>query len=171
MKLKLPRTHILIVIVLATLFLSSFLIIAQSPVHHTDIEYSDALGDASDPDVDIIRLRSYREDQNIVLEMTVAGQIQTSSNHLYRITIVAKGIADDNSHVYSCTFIDGELTAFDFDTEVDNDTLRIYFPLSAFIMDSYMIGLEGDTDAPGLGEDFTGLDRDGEVSRFLFRIW
>ena len=178
MKLKLPRMHVRIIIVLVVLYATSFLVIAQAPVHRTDIDHSDPLGDSIDSDVDIIRLRSYREGQNVVLEMTVDGQIKANTStqwpfydYRYEFTIVTKGAYDGSSGTWHCAYRDGELAYYDFGTEVDTDTLRIYFPLSTFFGDSFMIGLEGLADGPGLADDFTDHDRDGEVARILFRIW
>lgn len=146
-------------------------IIRQLPVHRTNILYSDAQGDATDPDFDIIQIKSYAQLQYIVLELTVAGLIQTSdteesySDFIYRINVVAKGI-DRDSHIYSCAYHDGVITQYGFDVEIENSTLRIFFPLTAFISDSYMIGLEGVAQSP-FGDDLTPEDRDSTLARLL----
>ena len=142
------------------------------PVHRTNILHSDALGEVSDPDFDIIEIRSYAQSRYIVLELTVTGLIQTSdseypySNYLYRINVVAKGI-DREVHIYSCAYKYGIIEQYGFDVEVDNSTLRVFFPLTAFIPDSYMIGLEGSAQF-SFGRDLTPEDRDSSLARVLF---
>ena len=158
-------------LVVVLVILTGVVVIGQTPIHRMNIDYTDNLGDVNNQDVDIIEIKSYQDGSNIVLELTVAGQIQTGTNYLYRIIITAKGLIDTDSHIYACTFQDGQLTSYGFDTEIDNDTLRIFFPLTAFVSDSYMIGLEGNAFSPALEQDFTSDDRDGDVARLLFRIW
>ena len=146
-------------------------IIGQLPVHKTNILYSDAQGDVPDPDFDIIQIKSYAQFQYIVLELTVAGLIQTPdteasySDFIYRINVVAIGI-DRHCHIYSCAYQDGVITQYGFDVEIENSTLRIFFPLTAFISDSYMIGLEGVAQY-AFGEDLTPEDRDSKLVRLL----
>jgi hypothetical protein len=135
---------------------------------HTDI-----YGDVPDPNFDIVQIRSFAEAQYIVLELTVAGVIQTEDTEpsypafLYRITVVAKGLNDVTAHIYACTFRNGVRNPHDFDTEVENATLRIFFPWTFFIPDSYMIGLEGRA-SNGLDEDYTLSDRNSAVALLLF---
>lgn len=146
--------------------------IGQLPIHRTNIQYSDPQGDVSDPNFDIIEIKSYSELRYIVLELTVAGTIQTSETgslyggFIYRINVVAKGI-NLAPHIYSCAYQNGVVSQYGFDTEVENATLRIFFPLTAFISDSYMIGLEGCAQSP-LEDDLTPEDRDANLVRLLF---
>ena len=148
-------------------------IIGNLPVHRTNIQYTDSLGDIQEPNFDIIQIKSHLVANNIVLELTVAGLIQiTDSNishpdFLYRIIIVGKHHDGGQGHIYACTYSDGVIQQYGFDFEVDNSTLRIFFPLTAFIPDSYMIGLEGATCSP-FEEDLTPEDRDSSIARLLF---
>ncbi|MFW9786176.1 MAG: hypothetical protein ACFFE2_12565 [Candidatus Thorarchaeota archaeon] len=160
--------------------LASFLIvlligiptIGHLPIHRTNIQYSDPLGDVSDPDFDVIEIRSYIRFQNIILELTVAGTIQTPdtwssySDFIYRINVVARGI-NRAAHIYSCAYQNGVVDQYGFDVEVANSTLRIFFPMTAFISDSYMIGLEGVAQSP-FEDDLTPEDRDSNIARLLF---
>ena len=146
--------------------------IGHLPIQKTNIQYSDPQGDVSDSDFDIIEIRSYAQFQYIVLELTVAGMIQTPdtepsySDFIYRINVVARGI-DRDPHIYSCAYQNGVVSQYGFDVKVENATLRIFFPLTAFISDSYMIGLEGVTQY-SLDEDLTPEDRDSNIARLLF---
>ena len=171
MRFRANQRNIYSLVLIGLVILTGVVVIGQMPIHRTNIQYTDVLGDVNNSDIDIIEIRSHQDGSNIVLELIVEGQIQTSTNYLYSISITAKGVADTSSHIYACTFQDGQLTSYGFDTEIDNDTLRIFFPLSAFVSDSYMIGLEGHAYSPDLEEDFTSSDRDGDVARVLFRIW
>lgn len=146
--------------------------IGHLPIHRTNIQYSDPQGDVSDSDFDIIEIRSYSQFQYIVLELTVAGIIQTPdteptySEFIYRINVVARGI-NLGPHIYSCAYQNGVVSQYGFDVEVENATLRIFFPLTAFVSDSYMIGLEGAAQYV-FDEDLTPEDRDSNIARLLF---
>ncbi len=147
--------------------------ISHLPVHRTNIIYTDISGDVTDPNFDIVQIRSFAEAQYIVLELTVAGVIQTEDSErsyplfLYRINVVAKGLNDVTAHIYACTFRNGVRNPHGFDTEVENATLRIFFPWTFFIPDSYMIGLEGRA-SNGLENDYTLSDRNSAIARLLF---
>ena len=164
------RKKVGVLAVLCIILVAGFLIIGQMPIHRSTVLHTDTLGDVSDPDIDIVEIESYQDGSYIVLEMVVAGEIQTSVDYLYRLTITARGIINSDIHVYSCTFQNGVLTSYAFDILYSNSTLQILFPLTAFVSDSYMIGLEGSAQSSG-DEDTTDEDRDGEVSRLLFRLW
>jgi len=146
--------------------------IGHLPIHRTNIQYSDPQGDVLDPDFDIIEIKSYIQFQIIVLELTVAGIIQTPdteptySDFIYRINVVARGI-NHCPHIYSCAYQNGVVSQYGFDVEVENATLRIFFPLTAFISDSYMIGLEGVAQTP-FEDDLTPEDRVSNIARLLF---
>ncbi|MFW9803980.1 MAG: hypothetical protein ACFFFC_15060 [Candidatus Thorarchaeota archaeon] len=164
--------RVLLVIGMIIVVLLGTSIIGNLPVHRTNIVHIDPLGDVSDSNFDIVRICSYAERDNIVLELTVAGEIQTlesSSNptFLYRIIVVARGL-ETNPHIYACTF-DGEvIKQYGFDYEVENSTLRIFFPLTAFVHDSFMIGLEATTGSPYADQDLTLEDRNSPIARLLF---
>ena len=159
------RTRIIVILVIV--FIPSIIVIGRIPVHRTIIEHSDLRGDVSDPDCDIIQIRSYLTGNDIAVEMTVAGRINISSTYLYRLTIVARGIDDDSAHIYALTCKDGIVSQFDLSVSTENDTMTIFFPLTQFISDSYMIGLEGW--ATNVSEiDMTMEDRNGTVARLLF---
>jgi len=166
------KKRLAVLVIASITLLIGFPTIGHLPVHRTNILHSDAQGDIPDPDFDIIQIRSYTQSHYVVLELTVAGLIQTAdtessySDFLYRITVVAKGI-NNGPHIYSCTYQDGIVGQYGFDAEVENSTLRIFFPLTAFIPDSYMIGLEGTARTP-FDQDLTPEDRDSSLARLLF---
>jgi hypothetical protein len=148
-------------------------IIGNIPVHRTNILYTDPVGDVSDSDFDIIQIKSIGETSQIVLELTVAGRIQTTetasySNFLYRVIVVARGISLEEAHIYACTFNGEGIQQYGFDFEVYNSTLRIFFPFTAFVHDSFMIGLEATTGSPRAEQDLTPEDRDSPIERLLF---
>lgn len=162
------RTVLVVVMIIVVLLGTS--IIGNLPVHRTNIVHTDPLGDVSDPDFDIIQIKSIGEPSQIVLELTVAGRIQTPEtasypNFLYFIVVVARGISH-GPHIYSCVYDGENIKQYGFDFEVDNSTLRVFFPLTAFIPDSYMIGLEAS--AASLEEDNTPEDRDSSIALLLF---
>jgi hypothetical protein len=164
------RTILVVVMIIVVLLGTS--IIGNLPVHRTNIVHTDPLGDVSDPDFDIVQICSYAERDNIVLELAVAGEIQilegsSGPTFLYRIIVVARGL-ETNPHIYACTF-DGEvIKQYGFDYEVENSTLRIFFPFTAFVHDSFMIGLEATTGSPRAEQDLTLEDRDLPIARLLF---
>ena len=168
---RVGKKRLAILVIASITLLIGIPTIGHLPVHRTNILHSDAQGDVPDPDFDIIQIRSYAQSQYVVLELTVAGLIQTADtessypDYLYRIIVVARGL-NHGPHVYSCKYQDGIVEQYGFDAEVENSTLRIYFPLTAFVSDSYMIGLEG-SDQYTLDCDLTPEDRDSSLARLL----
>lgn len=163
------KRTVLVLLTIATITLG-ISIIGSIPVHRTIILYADPLGDVSDSNFDIIQIRSFVEASYIVLELTVTGAIQTLDtmtypDFLYRVNVVARGLSSE-PHIYSCVYDGEKINQYGFDFEVDNSTLRIFFPLTAFVSDSYMIGLEAST--ASIEEDLTPEDRDSPISRLLF---
>ena len=148
--------------------------IGTLPVHRISVSHVDDIGDVSDPNVDIESYRSYLENNYIILELVVVGNIISnpdsliSSNYMYRLIVVAKSPGDDRSHIYSCRFQDGEVGQYFLNFEVYNNTLRIFFPFSQFIPDSYMIGLEASAYSVFGDQDIGLEDRDSEVQRLFF---
>jgi hypothetical protein len=143
------------------------------PVHQTNIHHYDPIDDVSNPNIDIAEIRSYALNDEIVLELIVAGIIvsaepssENSSGYMYRLMLIARGLDEIVAHEYSCTYRDGIVSQFDFMTEVENSTLRIFFSKNAFIPDSYMIGLEASA-AYLAEEDYTLPDRAAPVARFF----
>lgn len=167
------RKKVQLAIVVSIMLLICISTIGNLPVHRTDIVHADTYGDTLNPDFDIIQVRSFARPQYIVLELTVAGMIQTEesealySDFLYRIIVVAKGIDDNSAHIYACTFRNGFVQQYGFDSEIENATLRIFFPWTAFVHNSYMIGLEG-TALSGLDKDYTASDRNSDIACLLF---
>jgi hypothetical protein len=164
------RRTVLLILALAIILLGIG-IIGNLSVHRTNIVRTDPIGDVTDPDFDILQIKSFAESQHVVLELTVAGVIQTLDtvpfpNFLYRLIVVARGL-ETNAHIYACTYDGDVIHQYEFDFEIDNSTLRIFFPMTAFVHDSYMIGLEASAGTP-LEEDFTPEDRDSPVSKLLF---
>ncbi|MBN2229354.1 MAG: hypothetical protein JW779_07140 [Candidatus Thorarchaeota archaeon] len=166
------RKKVAYVAIVVVVLLIGIPTIGHLPVHRTSFVYEDVQADVSDPDFDIIQVKSYAQTRYIVLELTVAGLIQTSDsefsdpNHLYRITVVARGV-DRGVHIYSCKYQSGVIEQYGFDFQIVNSTLRIFFPFTAFVSDSYMIGLEGSAQYT-FDRDLTPEDRDSPLARLLF---
>jgi hypothetical protein len=133
-----------------------------------NVSHTDDVGDVSDPNADILSYRSYPENHYIVLELVVAGNIKSISNYMYRLTVVAKYVGDKRAHIYSCRFQDGVVGHYPLDAEIQNGTLRILFPFSQFIPNSYMIGLEASAYSTSGEEDLGLEDRDGEIQCLFF---
>ncbi len=171
---NLPLKKILPVVLVLSIVITSILIIGLQPVHRTTIEHSDIENDVSDSNIDIISIRSYLNESDIILQMTVLGTILNStadSNYEYRLIIVARGVIDDRSHIYTCYYANGTTWPYDFQATPENNTLVIVFPLTIFLSDSYMIGLEGIATVSGndgVERDQTEEDRNGIVARLLF---
>ncbi len=171
---NLPLKKILPVVLVLSIVITSILIIGLQPVHRTTIEHSDIENDVSDSNIDIISIRSYLNESDIILQMTVLGTILNStadSNYEYRLIIVARGVIDDRSHIYTCYYDNGTTWPYDFQATPENNTLVIVFPLTIFLSDSYMIGLEGIATVSGndgVERDQTEEDRNEIVARLLF---
>ncbi|MHA2135698.1 MAG: hypothetical protein ACXAEN_20065 [Candidatus Thorarchaeota archaeon] len=176
---KFPRKTGVVILIFVILISSGVLILGQQPLHRTSIEHSDVEGDMIDQDIDIIEIKSFLQGENLVLQLKVTGIIHSisssdpddSSEYQYRLIVVAKGLEDDDAHIYVCSYIYGIISQYDFEAEAENDTLVIYFPLSAFVFNSYMIGLEGRalvTGNNGIEVDYTQEDRTGPINRWLF---
>ena len=170
------KNKVLLTVVAFIILLIGIPTISHLPVHRTNIIHTDIYGDVTDPNFDIVQIRSFAEAQYIVLELTVAGVIETEDpeqsypTFLYKIIVVAKGLNEglnDQAHIYICTLKNGVVSQYGFDTEVENATLRIFFPWTAFLSDSYMIGLEGRAQN-GLNDDHTLSDRNSAVARLFF---
>jgi hypothetical protein len=171
----LSRTRGLASLLLVILVITAIFVIGRVPVHRTNITHTDPEGDVSNPDCDIVRIKSFLDRKNIVIEMMVAGRInnnttasQYSYPYEYRVTIVAKMVDDDEAHIYVIRYKNGSLgPASDARAVTENDTLTIFFPLSEFVSGSYMIGLEGwASDYNWV--DRTPSDRNATVARLLF---
>ncbi|MFW9989049.1 MAG: hypothetical protein ACFFC3_10360 [Candidatus Odinarchaeota archaeon] len=138
------------------------------PHHRTDIIITDPLGDVSDPDVDIIEIRSYKSSewrQNFsstpyffVLELTVEGTIRYQ--YLYSINIVVTN--DEGASIHHCDYYNGRQSSYNLDVEVENSTLKMYFPVNSLLHNAYMTGLEGVANNV-IEEDLTGDDRDNPI--------
>ncbi len=166
------RTSIFVSISIILLMLS-LLYIGYLPVHRTQISHTDSEGDITDPNADILSYRSYRQGFFIVLELVVAGEIISGdiddvSGYLYRLSIVGKFVGSNDSHIYSCAFQDGIVESYLLDSEIQEDTLRIFFPLSIFLKGSYMIGLEASAYSVLDEEDLGAEDREADIQHLLF---
>lgn len=171
---NLPLKKILAIAIIIIVATSGFILIGQIPIHRTSIQNSDVENDVSDSDIDIILVRSYLEESNIVLRLTVVGKIMNNtadSSYEYRIIIVARGINDNRAHIYTCYYANGTTWPHNFQALCENDTLIMLFPIGEFHSDSYMIGLEGLASVSGnsgVDRDYTVSDREGTVARLLF---
>ncbi len=178
---NIKKTSIYIIIIIVILICFSILVyyIGHQSVHRTNISHGDQENDISDPNIDIIRYRSYEKGNDIILELTVAGTIQNKGTtefgdieaYTYGIIVVAKRIDDSEAHIYHCSYVNGTVRQYNFEAEVSGNTLKIIFPKSAFQQDSYMIGLEAVTCSPASngGEiDETAEDRDASIPHRWF---
>lgn len=155
---------ILILIVVVFLSISY---IGTLPIHRVYVSHTDELGDSSDPNTDIVSYQSYPENNSIILELVVAGNIMSDPNYLYHLNVVARRVGDREAHIYSCSFQDGIVDQYFLDSEVENNTLRIFFPLSQFLSGAYMIGLEAKAHS-NYGIDYGVSDRNAEIQLLLF---
>jgi len=153
---------------------SVIIVIGQIPVHRTNIQHSDMIGDVSNANIDIVLVKSFLNGSNVSLEMTVAGRIMNSTvneRYEYRLIVVAKGLVDTKAHVYTCYYDNGSTWPYSLRSFSKNDTLTILFPIATFISDSYMIGLEGVASVSSsieIERDYTPEDRNGTIARILF---
>lgn len=171
----LSRKRGLASLLLVILVISAIFVIGRVPVHRANIEHKDPEGDVSNPDCDIVRIKSFLDRKHIVLEMMVAGRINNSTTasqysypYEYRFTIVAKMLDDDEAHIYVIRYKNGSLgPSSDARAVTENNTLTIFFSLNEFVSDSYMIGLEGwASDYNWV--DRTSSDRNATIARLLF---
>ncbi len=171
---RLPGKRVLATIALIIVISSGVVIIGQLPVHRTSVEHSDMKGDVSDASIDIVQIRSYLDGSDIVLRMTVTGRIMddtSSVRYEYRLIVVARGLIDNRSHIYTCYYANSTTWPYPLQAFFENDTLRILFPIAVFVSDSYMIGLEGLASIMGnngIERDYTSEDRNGTVAKLLF---
>lgn len=162
-------------VILVILVILGISVIGGLPVHRTNIEHTDSEGDVSNPNCDIVRIKSFADGKDIVLNMMVAGRIRNSTTssqysypYEYRFTIAAKMLDDEEAHIYVIRYKNGALeSCSDARALAENDTLTIFFPLSEFVSGSYMIGLEGwASDYNWV--DRTSSDRNATIARLLF---
>ncbi|MDF1537947.1 MAG: hypothetical protein P1Q69_03500 [Candidatus Thorarchaeota archaeon] len=168
---RLPRTRVLAVIVLVIIAVPSIVIVGQQPVHRTEIEHTDPEGDVTDPDIDIIQIKSYLNGTDLFLELTVAGSIVETSGeigYLYRLEIITKGLAADIGIVtYRVTFENGTVTGYSTYGYVKENTLTIVVSIYTLRDVSYMVGLEGKAQSY-FEADETLPDRNGTVAHLWF---
>lgn len=161
----------LIIIVVAV---AGIAMIGQMPVNRTNIEHSDPVGDVTDPNIDIVLIKSYLNGTDLYLQMTVAGKIVVTNStigYLYKLIIVAKGVSEDASaHVYTLSYDNGSMELSSFSDSVrpyvNGSTLTLVVPISILVQGDYMIGLEGA--AMAYGADYTAEDRNGQVAHLWF---
>lgn len=171
---NLSLKKLLLVALVLVIVVSSFLIIGLQPVHRANIEHTDIEDDVFDSNIDIISVSSHLEENDLILRMTVVGTILNNTadtSYEYRLIIVARGLIDNRTHVYTCYYANGTTWPYAFQALPENNTLVIVFPLTIFLSDSYMIGLEGIATVSGndgVERDQTEEDRNGTVARLLF---
>jgi hypothetical protein len=171
--LRKPKIRVLVAIILVGVVITSVIVVGQQPIHRTDIEHSDPLGDVSDSDIDILQIQSYLNGTDVYLKMTVAGNIIETSNttpYRYKILIITRGLSYENdTAVHTFTYENGSVedSMYSILSYVENDTLTIVVPITVLGNVRYMIGLEGRTQTY-YDEDLTPLDRDGSVAHLWF---
>lgn len=149
----------------------------HTPVHRANIEGTDPIGDVANPDIDLIGYKSYIStewSQNyplspyfIVLELTIVGTIKEDTYHQYSFSIVARRLSDEIGHVYHFNFYNGACSE-NLDFEVENSTFRMHFPITRFIPNDYMTGLEVWVMSTSFEQDFTPEMRDAPI---VYRYW
>ncbi len=173
LKTSSPRTRLIATVTIVLVAVAGIIVVGQLPVHRTNIEHSDPLGDVADADIDIVEIRSYLNGTELYLQLTVAGRIvktNATTRYQYKIIPVAKRISEDSSaHIYELGYTNGSMAVSSFSARayVNGATLTIVVPISMFSQGEYMIGLEGIAQA-ALEQDFTPEDRDGEVAHLWF---
>ncbi|MFW9987146.1 MAG: hypothetical protein ACFFC3_00660 [Candidatus Odinarchaeota archaeon] len=172
------RYAIIILYIIIAITIPSILygiyIYGHSPVHRINIDMVDPSGDVSNPDIDIIEYRSYKSSewrQNhssapyfIVLEIFVLGTV--NEDCYYRFTVVARRTNDEIGHIYSFLYNSGECDE-NFDIEIENSSIRMYFPINRLIPGDYITGMEvlaGDF----YERDLTPEERDAPIARLYW---
>ena len=161
----------LVSIIMVSVILIILLYLTTIPTHKFNNFHTDSVGDVEDENIDIVSIRSYEKGDNIILEMKVAGQIISNhSMYFYHLSVVCRNIEDENSNeeeegcVFRCIYSNGSVITYDIKSEVNNNTLKIYFPKNLLGEEFYMTGLEGFTD--GIHEQDScreGQERGNEI--------
>ena len=170
-KSKIILVAILFLIILTILSMIDFY---AEPVHRVNIHHTDPMGDVENPDIDIIQIGSYEEENNIVLALTVDGIIQSNEESLekdnesfrYELTIITRNNNDQVIIIYHIIFVNGKVQNYNFSSRIYGDTLRIFIEKDTFPMDVFIVGLESITHSPvsvGAETDTTSLDRDRSI--------
>lgn len=168
------KTRLIAALIIIVVAVSGIVMIGQMPVNRTNIEHSDPVGDVTDPNIDIVRIKSYLNGTDLYLQMTVAGEIMVTNasiGYQYKLIIVAKGVSEDASaHIYTLSYDNGSMDLSSFSSlarpYVNGSTLTIVVPISILVQGDYMIGLEGA--AMAHGADYTAEDRNGQVAHLWF---
>ena len=169
---KSRKTRIVALSLITVIAVASIAVLGQMPVHRTNIEHTDPLGDVADADVDIVNIKSYLNGTDLYLQLTVAGNIVETNatvRYQYNINIVGKRVTDTEGHLYGFTFENGSMgvSTYTSNSFVSGDTLTIVTPISTLLPGVYMIGLEAHAQTV-YGQDYTAEDRDGEIAHLLF---
>jgi predicted transcriptional regulator len=135
--------------------------VLNQPAHKYNNYHTDPKGDILDENIDIVHIKSYEQNENIVLEMKVAGKIiDNNSMYHYQLNLVIKNIENENEEgsIIVFRYSNGNLSPqIDFETGVNDDILTIDVPksyLSSWDREGYFIvGLEGYTHS-SMGQDF-----------------
>ncbi len=173
------KTRLIAALIIMSVAVAGIVVVGRQPVHRTDIEHTDTLGDVIDADIDIIGIRSYLNGTELYLQMTVAGRIVTdTTRYQYEMLVIAKSLDGgdhiitngSSGHIYALfAYMNGSVapSLYSPRSHADGSTLTIAVSLSMFSSGSYMIGLEGIA-KNGLEQDYTPEDRDSEIPRLLF---
>jgi len=164
-----------LVLISLVLLTSTLLILTNIPIHRFNIYNSDSISDVEDENVEIISVKSSDyNDQYILLELAVAGEISDETNYAYSMFIIGKSSETGQTSIIGTTeYYDGEAinknTNENLETTIVNDNvLQILYPKATFFSPFYMIGLEGKaTHHNSDNIDLTKEDRSGEISTLL----
>ena len=145
------------------------LLLTNIPAHRFNNYHIDEQGDVADEDIDILYIKSSDHGEYVLLEMKVAGKI--NSKRVYCISVVAKDIKNEQKEgfIYRCEYSNGSIDQYNlFSRIINEDTLQILFPKTHFYTGAYMVGLEAYTSGRDENDYCReGMERNNPIPRLL----